>query len=140
MEDCVFCKIISGDFDSAKVFEDNHIFAFLDVNPVTWGHTLVVPKKHYENLFDVDEETLTKVMVATKHIAKRVKNVLQADGVRISQSNGKEAGQAIFHFHVHIIPRYQDDGVSMSDVTTARPAKADFEELKKLAEKVRIKN
>lgn len=137
MEDCVFCNIVKGKFDSAKVFEDDQVLAFLDINPVTKGHCLVIPKQHFENIFDINEEILKKVIVATKNISEKVKNSLHADGIRVSQSNGKEAGQAIFHFHIHIIPRYQQDGISMSEITTAHPQKTDVGELKKIAEKIK---
>ncbi len=139
MEHCVFCKIVNGQIDSAKVYEDEDTLAFLDINPFTKGHCLVIPKQHSENIFDIDEETLKKVTVVTKHISKKIKNVLRADGIRISQSNGREAGQAIFHFHLHIIPRYKNDGVSMSETITTHPPKADSEELKKLAETIKGK-
>ncbi len=135
--DCIFCNIVKGEIPCIKVFEDENILAFLDVNPVTQGHCLVIPKTHVENIFDIPEELLQKVMIATKHISIKIKSALHPDGIRISQSNGEVAGQAIFHFHVHIIPRYKDDGLSMDHHTTASPSKADIEELKKLSEKIK---
>lgn len=131
--DCIFCKIAKGELESVNVYEDNDVLAFLDINPVTKGHCLVIPKTHSKDIFDTNEETLKKIIIAAKNISEKIKNSLGADGIRISQSNGKEAGQAIFHFHLHIIPRYQNDGMAMSDITTAHPPKADMEELKKLA-------
>lgn len=138
--DCVFCKIAKGEIDSAKIWEDNDIVVFMDINPVTKGHCLVAPKKHFESIFDIDDEILKKVIITAKKISENIKKSLNADAIRISQSNGKEAGQAIFHFHIHIIPRYKDDGVSMSEVTTAHPPKADIGELKKLAEEIKMVN
>lgn len=121
---------------SFKVYEDESVLAFLDIKPFTRGHTLVIPKMHAENIFDISKDSLQKVVLVGKKIAEKIKTVLDADGIRLSQSNGTHAGQAIFHFHLHIIPRYQDDGVSMNETTTAHPPQADFEELKKLAEKI----
>lgn len=138
MERCLFCSIVKGEIDSAKIYEDEDVFSFLDINPVSKGHALVIPKKHFENVFDIDEAILQKVMVAGKTIAQKIKNQLKADGIRLSQSNGAAAGQAIFHFHLHIIPRYKNDGISMSDVITAHPPGADFGELKKLAIQLKI--
>ena len=134
---CIFCNIVNGEIPSFKIFEDEDVLAFLDVNPVTRGHCLVIPKMHFESIFDIPEELLQKVMVATKHISKKVKDVLHPDGIRLSQSNGEVAGQAIFHFHLHVIPRYKDDGLSMDHHATAHPSKADMEELKKTAEKLK---
>ena len=138
MQNCIFCKIVKDEIPCFKIFEDESILAFLDINPVTKGHCLVIPKTHFENIFDISEDALQKVSVATKHISVKIKNSLQADGIRISQSNGEEAGQVILHFHLHIIPRYKNDGVLMSETTTAHPPKADIEELKKIALRLRL--
>ena len=134
---CIFCKIVKGEIPCVKIYEDADVLAFLDVFPLTKGHALVIPKQHFENIFDIDEVVLQKVMVAVKHISGKIKDSLKADGIRISQSNGRHAGQVIGHFHVHIIPRYENDGVGMSETTTAHPPKADFEELKKIAGKIK---
>ena len=139
MDDCVFCKIVSREIDSAKVFENENVLVFLDANPVTKGHSLVIPKQHFENIFDIEENMLQKIMVVAKHISVKIKNSLSADGIRISQSNGTAAGQAIFHFHLHIIPRYKNDGISMNETTNAHPPKADVEKLKSIAEEIKSK-
>ncbi len=136
--DCVFCKIVSGEFDSAKIYEDENILAFLDVAPFTKGHCLVVPKEHFENIFDISSEVLQKIIVTGKHIAEKIKQTLGADGIRLSQSNGKVAGQEVMHFHLHIIPRYENDGLSANPTATLDLPKTDFEELKKLAEKIKL--
>ncbi len=138
MENCIFCKIIKGEIPSVKVFEDKDVLVFLDVAPLTKGHCLVVPKKHAENIFDIDDEDLKKVIVVAKNISRKIKNSLHVDGIRISQSNGEAAGQVISHFHLHIIPRYKDDGVNMSETSVARPKMVDITELKELAEKIKI--
>lgn len=137
MPDCIFCKIAKGEISSAKVFEDEDVFAFLDIAPFSKGHTLVISKKHFENIFDIDEEILKKVIVTGKSIAKKLKEVLKADGIRLSQSNGKAAGQDVMHFHLHVIPRYENDGLSSNPVGTHHPEKANFEELNNLAQKIR---
>ncbi|MBI1866314.1 MAG: HIT family protein [Candidatus Staskawiczbacteria bacterium] len=125
--DCIFCKIAKGELDSAKVYEDENIFAFLDIKPFAKGHCLVIPKEHFENIFDIDENILQKVIVIAKKISEKIKNNLKADGIRLSQSNGETAGQEVMHFHLHLIPKYKDDGVP----------EANFGELKKLAEEIR---
>lgn len=134
--DCIFCKIVNGEIPSAKVFEDENIFAFLDIAPFTRGHCLVMPKKHFENIFDIEKDILQKVIVVAKDVSEKIKNNLQADGIRLSQSNGVAAGQDIMHFHLHIIPRYQNDGLSANPTATLDLPRADFEELKKIAEQI----
>ena len=138
MSDCVFCKIISGEFDSAKIYEDDDVFVFLDIKPFTKGHALVIPKAHTENVFDIPEDSLEKVMVVGKKVAQKIKEVLRADGIRLSQSNGKAAGQEVMHFHLHVIPRYADDGLSANPTASLKLPQADMAELKKLAEALKI--
>ena len=118
---------------SFKVYEDDVVLSFLDIKPFTRGHCLVIPKTHFENIFDISENVLQKVSVAAKHICEKVKNNLQADGIRLSQSNGRVAGQEVMHFHLHIIPRYKDDGLSANPTATVHLPQADFGELKKIA-------
>src|SRR5882672_9948521 len=130
--DCIFCKVVSKEFEAAKVYEDDDVLAFLDINPLTKGHCLVVPKIHFEDVFDIEADTLQKVIVVGKQVAKKIKMSLAADGIRLSQSNGKAAGQAVFHFHLHIIPRYLGDGLQNGMTETRHSKPADFEELKKL--------
>jgi len=110
MNDCLFCKIIAGEIPAKKVYEDDNFFAFLDINPVNLGHTLVVPKQHFVNIFDIPETTTTQIGPVIKKLAQAVKDGTQADGVNIVINNETAAGQIIFHAHVHIIPRYLNDG------------------------------
>ena len=131
--DCLFCNIVKGVIPSCKVYEDDDTFVFLDISPVTKGHCLIIPKQHFKSIFDIDDETLKKVIVAAKKVSEKIKQSLKSDGIRLSQSNGKAAGQDVMHFHLHVIPRYKDDGVLMSETTTAYPRQTDFKELKKLA-------
>ncbi len=106
VEDCIFCKIINGDIPSAKVYEDDAVYAFLDLGQVTKGHTLVVPKKHARNMLDLDEDTAAELFRRMPKIAKAVKEVYNADGLNILNNNEEIASQTVFHCHVHLIPRY----------------------------------
>ena len=111
MVDCIFCKIINGDIPSYKIYEDEEVLAFLDINPVALGHTLVIPKEHYETVFDAQEESFGKLSAKVAKVAKKINNALDCDGINILQNNGKASGQVIFHVHFHLIPRKEDDGV-----------------------------
>ena len=110
--DCIFCKIISGELPSSKVYEDNDVLAFLDIKPVNPGHTLVIPKKHFENIHDTPDDIFAKTMVAAKKIADAILK-LGAKGVNIGMNNGSAAGQIVFHAHVHVMPRYGKDSFSL---------------------------
>jgi len=105
--DCIFCKIVSNQAPSSVVYEDHEVLAFMDIRPVNVGHTLIIPKQHFVDVFDVPDELLGKIYTSTKRIAKAVKKVVEADGISIVQQNGSAAGQDIFHFHVHVIPRFE---------------------------------
>lgn len=106
----LFLDIIAGKIPCEKVYEDDHVFAFLDIHPTNKGHVLVVPKKHSENLVDIDNETLSALIIAVKKIAAGVMQATGAQGFNIIQNNNEAAGQVIFHTHFHIIPRFEDDG------------------------------
>lgn len=110
MQDCIFCKIIKGEIPSYKIYEDEISFAFLDANPVNPGHTLVIPKKHFENIFDIEENTAGHIIKIAKKISIALKKT-GAGGVNIIMNNAKAAGQVVFHSHVHIIPRKLNDGL-----------------------------
>jgi histidine triad (HIT) family protein len=113
---CIFCKIISGEIPSAKVYEDGDFIAILDINPVSKGHVLVIPKKHCENLFDMDDELLSKTLKTLQKVAIAMKKGLNVEGINLVQNNGKDAGQIIFHSHFHLIPRMPNDGISIGMV------------------------
>lgn len=106
MESCIFCKIVKGEIESKKVFENGDVLAFLDVNPKTPGHCLVIPKAHFENIFDIDPEILRKVMEAVKNISIDIKKSPKVGGVNLENNSGQGTGQEVPHFHFHIIPRY----------------------------------
>lgn len=108
--DCIFCKIISKEIPSNKVYEDDFVYVFADINPVNLGHTLVIPKKHFENLYSTPEDELSRMIIVSRKIAKATKEVVGADGINIEMNNDKAAGQIIFHSHIHVIPRFDDDG------------------------------
>lgn len=112
-ENCIFCKIASGDIPSYKLYEDDLFKVFLDLSPTSFGHALIIPKEHYKNLFELDEEIASKVFVLAKKIGTAMKNSLHCDGLNILQNNGESAGQTMFHFHVHLIPRYKDDNTKI---------------------------
>jgi len=106
MDDCIFCKILNGEIPAKKIYEDEKIYAFLDISPQGKGHTLVVPKKHSSDIFEVEEELLCEVLKVVKKLAIHIKEKLNPEGISIVQNNGEIAGQTVFHFHMHIIPRY----------------------------------
>ena len=113
MEECLFCKIVKGELPSSKIYEDEYTLAFLDLFPVNKGHSLVISKEHYKNIFDVPEESLSKISSVMKNVADAVKNGVNADGISIAQSNGKDAGQVISHIHFHVMPRFKNDGLKL---------------------------
>jgi histidine triad (HIT) family protein len=106
-ENCIFCKIARKEAPASMVYEDAAVMAFMDIRPVSKGHTLIIPKQHYVDIYDIPDQLLGAVHVATKKIAVAVKKVTNADGISIVQQNGKAAGQDIFHFHVHVIPKFE---------------------------------
>jgi len=101
---CTFCKIVRKEAPASPVYEDDKVIAFLSIQPINIGHTLVVPKKHYENIYEIPEEEGAHLYKIVKKVAYAVKNAVSAEGVRIVQNNGEAAGQVIFHLHVHVIP------------------------------------
>ncbi|MEI6478666.1 MAG: HIT family protein [bacterium] len=112
-KDCIFCKIISGDIPSEKIYEDYWSLAFLDINPVNHGHTLVIPKDHFENIYTTPDETLARLLLATKKVTLAIKEALDAEGITISMNNEPAGGQVIFHTHFHVVPRFENDGLKL---------------------------
>lgn len=109
MGECIFCKIVGGQVPAKKILEDEEALAFLDINPAHAGHTLVIPKKHYEQITDIPDEELKSLIVAVKKTAKAIDQSLKPDGLNIHQSNRAAAGQVVSHAHFHVIPREKDD-------------------------------
>ncbi len=111
MDGCIFCKIVSGEIPSIKIYETDKSIAILDINPANYGHTLVISKKHFDNIYSIDDDVLTDMILVAKKMAKRMKERLGCLGVNIIMNNEKIAGQIIPHAHIHVIPRYEDDKV-----------------------------
>ena len=113
MENCIFCKIANGEIPSATLFEDEDFRVILDLAPASKGHALIIPKKHYRNLYDLDKNLAGKVLIIAQEMAHRLKEGLGCTGVNIVQNNEAPAGQTVFHFHMHLIPRVKGDGVGI---------------------------
>lgn len=126
-KDCVFCKIISGEIPSYKIFEDHTVIVFLDANPASKGHALIVPKTHFDNIYDLPEETFNHIASVIKKLSKAIKEKLNADGLNLINSNGKEAQQDVPHFHIHMIPRYKGDKIDIWNFK--KPKNIDIEEV-----------
>lgn len=112
--DCIFCKIVAGQIPCFKLYEDAHTLAFMDINPVNPGHCLVVPKSHYPNLFETDDQDMAHTMATVRKIARAVQKSLNPYGMNLLQANGPGAAQSVFHLHIHIIPRERDDDLRMN--------------------------
>ncbi len=110
MEDCIFCKIVSGTIPAEKVYEDGLFIAFLDIKPLHIGHSLLIPKAHHRNLFDMPEKLLQEICPVLQKLARAIQAGTQADGINIGWNNERAAGQIVFHAHIHIMPRYNNDG------------------------------
>lgn len=110
MSDCIFCKIANGEIPSNTIYEDEKFRVILDLGPATRGHALVLPKEHYADLFEIPEDTLAGAAKVAKKVAANIKEKLECDGLNLVQNNGETAGQTVMHFHLHIIPRYKNDG------------------------------
>jgi histidine triad (HIT) family protein len=132
-EDCIFCKIVAGELPAEKVAEDERTVAFMDINPATRGHLLVIPRKHARDLLEIEPEELAAVAQAAQRMAQRAADTLGADGVNLLNSCGQTAWQTVFHFHIHVIPRYADDPLKLPWV----PAPGDQDEIKAAAQALR---
>ena len=133
MSDCVFCKIIAGQIPSTRVHEDEHTLAFMDIGQVNPGHVLVAVKKHAANLFELDEAQAAAVARASARIARAIKAAFDPEGMSVYQANGKAAGQTVFHYHVHLLPRHAGDGMELVWPVKNPPR----EKLEGYAEKIR---
>ena len=129
---CVFCAIAANEIPSFKVYEDDLVLAYLDINPFSKGHTLVIPKEHSSGLLDTPEETLAALVARVKKVASHLKATLPCDGFNILQNNGEAAGQTVMHIHFHIVPRYGKEEISFVS------QKVDMDELKALADRIRM--
>lgn len=133
MPDCIFCSIVAGDAPAEIVEEDERTVAFMDVNPATDGHVQVVPREHVENLWDATPDHLRDVVTAAQRVALRITETLRPDGVNLMHATGAAAFQTVFHLHVHVVPRYADDGIQLPWT----PTPGDPERIAGIAERLR---
>ncbi len=131
--DCIFCAIVAGEIPAIKVYEDEEVLAFMDIAPANPGHTLVIPKQHYRNIFDMPTEIGSKIMQAAILIANAIRTALKPDGLNLFQSNEAAGFQTVFHFHLHLIPRWEGDPLRLP----WRPSEGDTEEIGNIAAKIR---
>ncbi len=134
MGDCIFCKIIQGEIPATKVYEDEKVLAFMDINPLNDGHTLIVPKRHAETIFEIDPQDLIATMKVAQRLAIAIKKALNSDGMIVVQLNNKAAGQMVPHLHIHLIPRWENDGLQIGK-WEMKPG--DMEKIKDIAEKIK---
>ncbi len=132
-DDCIFCKIVAGELPAERVQEDEHTVAFMDLNPWTRGHALVIPRRHSKNLYEVQDEDLRNTASAAKVLAERMRDRLHCDGVNLLNACEPAAWQTVFHFHIHVIPRYVDDPLRLP----VHPEQASREELGAVAAELR---
>ena len=133
MSDCVFCRIVAGQIPSTKVFEDEHTLAFMDLGQVNPGHVLVAVKRHAENLYGLDDAQAAAVARTSAHVARAIRDAFKPEGLSVYQANGKAAGQTVFHYHVHLLPRHAGDGMELTWPVKNPPR----ERLENYAEKIR---
>ena len=112
-DNCIFCKIVNGDIPSKMLYEDGEFKVILDLGPATKGHALILPKNHYRTLYELPDDMASKVMLLAKKMASQMTDKLECDGFNLVQNNGEAAGQTVFHFHLHLIPRYNGDGQTL---------------------------
>ena len=113
-DNCIFCKIAAGDIPSATIYEDDDFRVILDIEPASKGHALILPKEHYANLYELPDELAAKALIVAKKVITKMTDIVKCDGYNILQNNGEVAGQTVFHYHMHLIPRYKDDNVTIT--------------------------
>lgn len=129
---CIFCKLANGEIPTNTLYEDDDFKVILDLSPASKGHALILPKNHFRNMYDIDDEVLAKAMMLAKKMVKVMTKELNADGFNIMQNNEEIAGQTVFHFHIHLIPRYKNDDA----IKFWKPMVMDENELKEIAAKI----
>ena len=132
-DDCIFCKIVAGDLPAHRVDEDEHTISFMDINPWTRGHALVIPRAHSRNLWEIGDADLSHTAASARRLASRMRDALGCDGVNLLNSCEPAAWQTVFHFHMHVIPRYSDDPLRLPGA----PQQTDQDELARIAEELR---
>ena len=134
MTDCIFCKIIQGELPCFKVYEDDKVLAFEDISPISQGHTLIIPKRHYQDLYEIPPEDLTAIHLASKKVIKAISDALNPTGVACVQLNGRGANQVVLHYHLHLIPRLA--GSPVLPVTSWEINPGDMDLIKETGEKI----
>lgn len=129
-EDCIFCKIANGQIPAKTLYEDDDFRVILDLGPATKGHALIIPKEHADNLYELPEDTASRVLLTAQKVAGKIKEKLHCDGLNLIQNNGEAAGQTVMHFHMHIIPRYENDGQKIGWVP-GEPTQDELEEIRR---------
>ena len=129
MENCIFCKIANGEIPAATLYEDEDFRVILDLNPAAKGHSLILPKAHAANLYELPDELVSKAWLVAKKVGKTLQEGLGCDGLNVLQNNGEAAGQTVFHFHVHLIPRVKDEGKGMISWKPGTLTEQDKEEI-----------
>ena len=137
MEECLFCKIAKNEMPAYKIYEDDLVLAFLDIRPMSKGHTLIISKKHAADIFDIDSECLERIVSVAKKTAQKMKDALGVDGVNLYHASGIHAEQTVFHFHLHIVPRRKDDDICFTCVAIGKD-NVNKEELEETAAKLKI--
>ena len=112
-DNCIFCKIAAGEIPSATIYEDDDFRVILDIEPASKGHALILPKEHFANLYEISDEVAAKALVVAKKVMAKMTDIVGCDGYNVVQNNGEAAGQTVFHFHIHLIPRYKEDDVKI---------------------------
>ncbi|MDD4531476.1 MAG: HIT family protein [Candidatus Pacebacteria bacterium] len=120
MEDCIFCKIIKGEIPAYKIYEDDLVLAFLDIHPVAKGHTLIIPKVHARDIFEIDGKTLERIASVSKKVSLKMKENLGVEAVNLYHASGNEAEQTVFHFHLHVIPRKAGDSINFTRAASGK--------------------
>ncbi len=134
MDECIFCKIVKGEIPSSMVYQDDRVLAFADINPITTGHTLIIPKAHAENIWEMAPEDLTAIHLASKKVAEAMKSALDPDGIALMQLNGKGVNQVVMHYHLHLIPRPKGGPELTMTAWELKPG--DMDAIKATAEKI----
>ncbi len=134
-DDCIFCKLANGVFPTNSIYEDEDFNVILDASPATKGHALILPKEHYDNVYEMPDTLLEKTIKLAKKIIQKETDVLGCDGYNIVQNNGEAAGQTVFHFHMHLIPRYKEKNMPM---VTWKPNELPEEEMKDICRRMKL--
>lgn len=137
MSDCIFCKIANGEIPSATLYEDEDFRVILDLGPASKGHALILPKAHAANIYEISDDMAAKAMILAKKMATKMTEALKCDGFNIVQNNGEPAGQTVFHFHMHLIPRYKED--KNDDILKYTPLELSDDEMKEILDMIKVK-